>query len=597
MSLERFLQLIRDGEPVKAGTANRPTRQLHANVEYIWEVLQAVEVGSTLYARRVTVETAAVKGTPVYFNTTRQRFERGLAVLDSTPTSGVLQTAASAGIWGVVAEKFNDTLADVLLCGYAELDISGVVSGAVTAGLYYLSGQTEGMLVKQRPPVSVPVLRSDGNGKVFLMPQFVDFLDRHVHYKFPLTCAPAGTHTPPDMGEHHVITDGDDSLPGWLPADHEVFEGHAPDGAMFGYNLNAHESLKNAWPPLPTSSASLILLRPIDGSLGGVVPLGPYGKCIIDRYGIWWMTDCFGDVPWPTSYTTGESDTTVYGESECPQPLQMEMTLWFTKLEFATDVSVVRSLRSTDDRLIVTCQDGSPASAGDLIISLDLELVVADDQRGYLFFKELDGNTIKRGPGVEGVYTTSPNVTLSGDASSLIDPEDEESGTMYHGKVHVEVNPAATRELDVALVRLDGAQEEHYSDLMYIGLAAGQEQEYRARIDIPADTALTNPVLSLRLRVLGRASGDLPQLTLTGRRVARPSGVTPLNLPLVGEEFTIVMTTVATLSANNQYVEFESDAFEVAAGDAVYFTVRRESTDEYPAQVGILQQKGILTAS
>lgn len=596
MSFEQFLQLIRDGEPVTAGTANRPIRRLHANLDYVWDAMQAAMLGSTLYSRRVTVEPETVVGTPVYFNTARQRFERGLAAIAAT-ASGVLQTADSAGIWGIVANKINATLADVLLCGHATVDISGAVDGPVTAGLYYLSGQTEGRLVRQRQPVSVPVLRSDGNGTVFLMPQFVDFLDRHVHHKFPLTCAPAGTHVPPSYGDRHVITDPDDALPGWLPADHASFDGHAPAGAAFGYNLGAHTQLQTAWPPLPISSATLTLLRPSDSNEGAtIVSVGEHGKCILDRYGIWWMSNCYNDVPWPVDYASGSSESAVYGESECPRPQDFELTLWFTRIEFATDVTVVRSLTSTDSRLRVSCADGTPATSGDLQIALDLQLVVADNARGYLFFKSLDGSSIRRGPGVEGIYTTSTNVTLAGDATSRVDPNDNDSPLMYHGRISLEVNPAATRELDVALIRLDGAEEEHVAGLMFLALTAGEEQEFRCRIDVPADTALVDPQLKLRLRILGRAAGDLPQLTVTGRRVPRPTEG-PTSLPTVDAEFTITLPTEVTLTETNQYVECESEPFDVAAGDAVYYTVRRESTDEYPAQVGVLQQKGILTAS
>jgi hypothetical protein len=603
MSFERFLQLIREGEPATPGVTNRPHRRQAANIEYIWDVLQAAALGSTLYARRVTIDSTLQKGMPVYFNSVTQQFEKALAAFDSTPTNGLLLPSASSDVWGIVARKINSTLADILLAGYDDIDISAAVTGDVTAGLYYLSGQTEGMLLKSRQPNTVPVLRSDGNGKVFVMPQLNTFLDRHVHYKFPLVCRPAGDHTEPSFGDHHVITNADDEEPGWLPADDPSFDGNAPEGAIFGYNLNAHQSLKDAWPPLPLASASLVLQRPDDPALGGmVVPLGPTGACILDRFGIWWTRDCYGDVPWPTDYNSADPEEHEYVVSECPRFVEMELTLWFTKQEFATDVSVVRSLRSASDRLVVTCIDGTPASAGDLLITLNLDLVVNDDARGYLALKSFDQETatFERGPVVEGIYATGANITLSGDETSLVDPEDEAGPLMYHGKVHIEVNPATTRELDVQLIRLDSAEEEHYQDLMYLGLSDDQLQQYRARIDIPADLGLTDPQLKLRLRVLGRAAGALPQLEVTGRRVPRPDGVTPEALPLSAAEFAITIDTTATLANANEYVEFESEDFEVAAGDSVFFTVKRDATgagDGYAAQVGILQQKGILTGT
>lgn len=601
MSLESFLQLIKQGEPVTPGTANRPLREMDQNVRYIWEVLQAAAIGSTVYARRVTVEADAKKGMAVYFNTKRKQFERGLAQLDTTPASGVLQTADTAQVWGIVATKHNATLADVLLYGYDSIDISEAVSDTVSAGVYYLSGVTPGRLTKQRPPVSVPVLRSDGQDNVFVVPQFVDFLDRHTHYKFPLTCLPAGDHTPPLPGERHTVENTNADLSGWLPANHPTFAGKAPAGAAFGYNLEAHPQLKNAWPPLPVSQAYLEWDKGADKDIGFTgVPLGSNGACIIDRDGIWWMSDCYGDVPWPTEYdSTSSASYSDSSDIECPRHLQMAMMLWFTKTQFATDVTVVRSLRSKDARIAVRCIDGSPASAGDLEVLLDLNLTVKDDQSGYLALKEFDPSTneFKRGPVIEGVYARSNNVSLTGDETETRSISGQPR-TLYKGVIGLEVAPSDSRELEVQLIRLDSVEEQFYQDTTYLGFAAAQQSEIRCKIHIPSDTELANPQLALRFRLLGRALGTLPALTVTARRVSRPTdGLNvPVSLPTVVSEFAVTIDTQATLSAPNQYVEAEAEPFTVAAGDVIFFTVKRLSTDGYASEVGIIQQVGVLTA-
>jgi hypothetical protein len=360
MPFEDFLRLIRTGEPVTAGVTNRAPAQIDRNVRYLWDVVQAAGIGSTVYARKVTVEAGAVPSVPVYYNGTTQRFERALAVASADPTTGVVETAASSHVFGLVTFKHNATLADVLLFGYAELDLSAAVAGTVVSGLYYLSGVTAGRLVRQRPPVSVPVCRVAGT-RVFVNPQLVDFLDRHTHYRFPLTCLPAGDHTPPVGGGRHVITNPDTDLPGWLPADHASFAGKAPAGAAFGYNFAAHSALANAWPPLPVSQSYLEWSKGLDGDVGftGV----PGDLCVVNKDGLWWMSDCYGDVPWPafwdTTPGTGSSLTEVLGE--CPRDLYMELVLWFAKVNFATDNAVVTSLRSLDDRLLVRCADSREA--------------------------------------------------------------------------------------------------------------------------------------------------------------------------------------------------------------------------------------------
>jgi hypothetical protein len=51
MSLERFIKFIKEGEPVSPGTPNRPLQQLDQNIRYLWDIIQAAELGSTVYAR------------------------------------------------------------------------------------------------------------------------------------------------------------------------------------------------------------------------------------------------------------------------------------------------------------------------------------------------------------------------------------------------------------------------------------------------------------------------------------------------------------------------------------------------------------------
>lgn len=596
MPFEDFLQLIRAGEPVTAGVTNRAPAQTDRNVRYLWDVVQAAGIGSTVYARKVTVEAGAVVGMPVYHNATTQRFERGLAMAAADPATGVVETAATAHVFGLVSFKHNATLADVLLYGYAELDLSAAVAGVVTSGLYYLSGVTAGRLVRQRPPVSVPVCRVAGT-KVFVNPQLVDFLDRHTHYRFALVCRPAGDHTPPVSGERHVITAADADLQGWLPADHASFAGAAPAGAAFGYNLAAHPALANAWPPLPVGQSHLEWGKGLDADVGLTGVAGDL--CVVNKDGIWWMSDCYGDVPWPafwdTTPGTGTSLTEVLGE--CPRDLYMEMVVWFTKINFATDNALVTSLRSLDPRLLVRCSDGSAGSAGDLTIDLDLSfLVAADPVRGSMVLKGLAAETFTQGRVVEGLYTESDTVTLSSDLDPVkLDPDDDDSPDLYQGAVRIAVAPQSNLELAVLLTRLEGASEEFYQDVMYLEFPAGEATAFRSKLYVPTGTGFASPQLVLRFLLLGRSAGVLPDLTVTARRVPKPAApLTGTALPLSGAEFSVTIVTTATVTAN-QYVEAVSDPFEVAAGDTVYFWVRRADDDAYAGAAGVITQTGVLS--
>ena len=77
--LNEFINFVRDGEPVSAGVTNRPTHQLQQNINYIWDVLSASGLGSTVVIRKATVDASVKVGQPVYFSSSSKAFEQALA--------------------------------------------------------------------------------------------------------------------------------------------------------------------------------------------------------------------------------------------------------------------------------------------------------------------------------------------------------------------------------------------------------------------------------------------------------------------------------------------------------------------------------------
>lgn len=608
MSLEKFIKLIREGEPVSPGTPNRPLQQIDQNVNYLWQLIQAAELGSTVYARMQTVESTVELGQPVYLNAVTQQFEAAYASTTTDPVTGYLSVSPQSQVWGIVAIKHHATSADILLFGYAKVDISAAVSiadlnddGSVPAGIWYLSGSGVGQLVPQQPPVSVPVLKTDTNGFVFVNPKFIDFVENHRHYVFDLLMQPAGVVTPPEVGGTHVIAEADSSLPGWLPADDAVFAGTAPTGAKFGYNLSQNPDLKNIFPPIPLQSASVLMQRPSVWDTS--TERKWYGQqlmedlVVVDRNGIWWMSDCYDEVPWTTTLDTASSASLSYSDCD-PAGKSNYLKLYYTRVNFATDNAVVSSLKSIDDRVVITCAGtDTTGTTGDLEIALDLSFVLGGDaEKGYLAFKELDTSTgvFKRGPVAEGVYATSANVVLESPAQSTLD----DGTVVHHGNVGVGVVTELNSELPSQLVRLDGVTEEDYPAL-YLGLPNDNPTSYVVKFEIPT-TSPTNVQFRFRARVLGRVSGTLPPLTATYYKVARPSGLTPVDVVQSYTALTGFNPAAATLSAANQAVEVTSDSLSLNAGDIVYVKIERDPEaveDGYAGEVGIMQQVGVITST
>lgn len=329
-----------DGEPVDARTSGRAGRALEQRTAYLKARLEALEGGQAVVLWEQTVAEDVRVGMPVYFDPANARFDKALAAVD-TDAAGVLAGAATADVVGVVSYKHNATLADVVVAGRAVIDLTESAGAAAAGGRYFLSGREAGKLTLQRPGVSVPVLVAAGaDDVVYVNPQLRDLADSHLHFKIDLYTQPAGELSPPEAGGRHTIADPDPNDPGWLPAGHEAFGGAAPAGAKFGYNLAQHPELERLWPPLPAEAAALVLFRAEDGGYGVELPLGPGGVAVVDEAGLWWMSDCNGDVPWAADLNTAPSlssslVSSSVGADDCPRRPARRLVLTFAKVRYA----------------------------------------------------------------------------------------------------------------------------------------------------------------------------------------------------------------------------------------------------------------------
>lgn len=594
------LDYVRDGEPVGAPTANRPVSELAQLVALLEARVAATQAGSALYAWNASLSPDTTVGSPVYFDAVNQRFAPAVSAV-TVNDGGSLTVADTSNVYGVVAIKTNATLGNVILYGRETLDLSAAIEpGAVVGpGLYYLSATAPGKLTRRKPPVPVPVLRYDGNGTVMVNPAWRDTVLDHTHQRFVLQAVPAGDTTPPASNQPHVITNPDTAIEGWLPANHAIFNGTAPANAQFGYNLFANRALADAWPPLPPENASLEM----DGV---VVDTGVNGQVLFDRNGIWWMTKCYGQVPWPTALTTDgdqlvEEQVSLGAEEYDGDPCynaRRRLVLSFLKFSYFTDAIAVTSLSSNDPRLQVLCatDPAREATAGPLLLKLNLHFAVGQEPAaGYTVFKQFDPatQTFVPGPVASGVYAKSGNVTLTGDAVETVT-----IGTtpqqVYRGDVGITVINANDRELPIESTRLDEVTVEFDGGVMYLAFPAGVTTSLRSRICVPESLDVTDPTMSIRLRVLAKGPGTLPNLSLSVRRVpTSPNGVTVLPTT----DTTVALTNTFTAASADRYQDFVSSPFAIAAGDDVLFTLTRTNADAYGYPVGLMRQAGLIGSS
>ena len=594
------INFIQDGERVDANVSGRPDRSLSDRTSYLKDRIDAIDNGQALFAFDVAVEASILVGQAVYWNASSQKFDKALAsvVIDA---EGSLVNSPESEVVGVVFSKTSSTVATLLISGKAKLDISNAIAVALQPGRYFLSANTAGQLERQSEGASIPVLYSDGNGEVYAQPQYKNIAENHCHFKFDLYTSAAGVHNIPAPGSRHVITNPDASEPGWLPASHASFQDLAPRGAAFGYNLSQHSDLSRVWPPMPAEYAAVVLFSG-DKALGQELPIGETGLVVIDRHGLWWMSDCYGDVPWDINYTTSFSSSDVpQGDTpECPRDLTRKLVLYFAKVRYGGKATVVTSLRtdSAFSPLIVTDLDNNPANVGDLKIKFDGGLMIANDTAtGSLVFKEFSNSQFRRGRIVEGIKSANNSVTITSTSSRL-----DGGVTLHQGIVSIEANLDGVERLIIPqVVRLVDVRERYENDIMYLGFPSAIRTEVRYKFKLPgADGFPVSGLVKLRLWVTGDATtAALPKFDVAYRRL--PKATTATSIPITD---TIINWSAASLTSGSfgsitadQYLEVTTEAFAAAESDVILFSVIRNlsSDDGYGGEIGILDAVAVLS--
>lgn len=590
-TFEQILRLITDGEPVDAESVNRLATRLDDRDRFLLALINQLTQQQSVLRRNVALASDVQVGQPVYFNTTNNRFEKALA--QAVVQDGALLVSPGAIAVGLVHTKHNTTLGDLLIGGYADIDLSAAVDGAVDPGLYFLSAATAGKMSLQEPAVSLPVAFVDADGGVYFRPAFTDIYSSHQHYRYELRCVTAGT--PSLGGGRWTIGSEDDAVEGWLPADNAIFGGNAPAGALFGYNISA-SPLATMWPPMPLESVAVEWFLD-DGTLGGKTIDGVDGLVVVNHYGIWWMSNCEDYVPWPADYDPGTSTTTTTTTSPpgCPPEQQMRMVLFFSRTKFQTTKTVVTSLASNSDLLEVVCANDpdTEESTGPLLLKLNLSFALSgttDDDSGIAITTITEDGKFDQGPVVNGLKAGASNVGLSSAGGA-------DANGYHKGPVTISVTQGILgAELSLQHLQLLNSEEVRYKDTIAIELPDGRDSGFRSEINLPVVAGVTTTEIAIRFWVLVRANGDVPTLTMGARVYPRPT--TPTALPTVDSAVTIDVSAGAGMTTD-QYVEITSDTVTVLPGQMVQFTLLREADggDEFAGDIQIIRPHAVVISA
>ena len=590
---EQLIRLIINGESDDASVTNRPTSQLSARTQYLYDRLVATAIGEALYVHDVPVEPAAVVGDAMYYDDVNSEYKRALAAVELDTQFGWYAPTKSSYAIGILTEKQDTGLGSICTAGtLRDFDLTNSIQPGdpTDAGAYFLSMQVPGKITIQKPPVGIYILYNRGDDTIHVMPAPKDMLEDHIHHRHQLVAAPAGEANCISYGdgEVHQVLLPDASQMGWLPADHPNFNGLAPEGAHFGYNLAQDEDLLKVWPPQPLDSGYVEVNR--GNGYQGLRLTGTCPDVVIDAQGIWWMTNCYGAAPWAPEYTCSSSssaESAMSCDAECQTPLEylpgaldpteMQLAFWFTKMVFKTDASVVTSLApdgANSPVTIVDC-DGEEANAGQLFAGLDLsKLTVVEPVVGYNVVKTFGSNAVKRGPAVTGLKSGT-GAAIVGIGTQGTDWQVQHG--IYRGNLEVglEDNLNDPRDFVPNLVGVNNVREEfdNISQLFYLHFPANRASDCRYRVEVPRASMPTAAIQArLWFWLVGRSAGAIPELTASYRRYPLATA-TPAALPSSDTDIVPGGWTPGVTMGGGDYAYAQTPWFDIVVGDTIFYTL------------------------
>ena len=306
MSWTPTIRTLADGEGATAANINRAVNDLASRTTWLRTQLESLAVGESLVLQDRSVGASVENGQPVYLDGGGV-FQPAVVEVDETNLSLMGERTR----WQGIATNVSALSADIVIGGQATLLpavwAAQTEGGSFVPGDIFLSAVTPGMLTTDPGSTGVYIGHLDADGRMMVRASSTGTFVDHVHIQRQLVGDPADdSPADPALGDPHLITDPDPGLRGWLPANATYFPGFVsgvqiPTGAVFGYNIQHpdEQALRAVFPMIPEDNAQLyqsVILTE--------------AHVVVNAYGIWWMTNAYGEAPWPVDYVSGPTPAT-----------------------------------------------------------------------------------------------------------------------------------------------------------------------------------------------------------------------------------------------------------------------------------------------
>ena len=559
---------ITNGQPVSQQTIDPVISQLYANDLYLKDILDYFEMPSALL-RCVPCNPAVQVGQPLYYSDASSRFELAQYASVVAP-SGHVFLEESAEVWGIAVKRESADEALLAISGLYPVDLSAAVDGPVVTGKYYLDVE-EGKLNTTPPDDVAPVYvcTTTDSGLTLLRPWSGEHNGIVLQWRHSLT--------PVALGQTQVtsgvvsITSPVTNTAGWLPADHGIFDGNAPQGAKFGYVIPNDNVLESRWPPRFLSSVHVEFDRGLDAGVSATsVPVGEDGLVLVDSHGIWWMSDCENNVPFDL---TGAAPADV---AACPPELGVRVTLYAARPGGVRASELGKSsLQSTHPGIKIYGRDTTEnASHGHLDIKLSLEDAVHPSavDTGGTAIKSIDNERFILGPATSRVKPGA-GIHIAG--------AEGDSNTGFYGDITVSSHAETINELLPQTTELRRATEGRFYSTLGIVFPNTYTSGVTSTFIVP-----TNLAAPVELELLAWLSPIWPNGEDPGAE-DEPFTVTVTRLPRPDDETSLMTLSEVSLTFPDVYPtdravrEYISSTFTAYPGDVLYVAIDRPNVKPY----------------
>ena len=591
-------QAVSNGEPITADVTNRLPQVNTTNTAYLYELFRKDRNTSGSFLWNVPVASGVVPGDFVYFDAGAGVFDKALAKFQMVTVQGQSRYVESetSAVWGLVVAT-RDEYADICIDGLCEFKTQRPEYLLESEpGLRFLSTSVPGASVRLATALPekclgslVGVKPASADVQFFVRTNLAASAKIHEHKSVELPSVPAGDIA---IAGGRTIDNPQESVAGWLPANHSLFAGRAPVNAVYGYNPASLTNFLD-WPLHFAANAKLRWQRP-PGTANTEDPISagiPQEFYEITNETIWWTTTKY--VPWydNVSWIEGVASGTTPNAGYV-----FRVHLDYIPSGYGVSSNLVTSLRAKAGSGLSLSQYpfAKEASTGDLLLDFNFEFTEEEQKDASdTAIKKIDGYKLSSGPVVSGIKLDSKRLRIIQGSNSRDD------GFVTGSVILGDTTGIVGQEIPFEAIHLGGVEEALFQDSVGLAFPSNRPTHLIARIVVPYSEDFLAMDLSFVFGLLLPRPGNISASAITLQtKVIEPATANNVATPVLGSSATFLPVPCSFAVTNNlgtsAYYQAESSRISVKPGSILFLKMERTPPDGFTDRILLLRKSAML---